>query len=178
MLHTVTKQLQLEARAMISEKLVFDRTQQDVTYRTSKGLYNVSDIARINSYIEYLANNLNLDLTIITPNLGEALTLSKIQTIINNVNEIRDKWYVATDTPTTPVATNWDYVKANNIEKILQALYEFMVSVKNDKLYSGTFRAGSHIKFRAIQTNKSANLLTSDSEILTTVDGKTITVEV
>lgn len=133
---------------MISEKLIFDRTQQDVANRTAKGLYNVSDIARINSYIEYLADNLNLTLEIITPNLGEALTLSKIQTIINNVNDIRSKWYVASDTPTTPVATNWDYVKANNIEKILQALYDFMVSVKRDKLYSGTFKAGSQIKFR------------------------------
>lgn len=133
---------------MISEKLIFDRTQQDVVNRTAKGLYNVSDIARINSYIEYLADNLNLTLEIITPNLGEALTLSKIQTIINNVNDIRNKWYVASDTPTTPVATNWDYVKANNIEKILQALYDFMVSVKRDKLYSGTFKSGSQIKFR------------------------------
>lgn len=133
---------------MISEKLIFDRTKQDVANRTAKGLYNVSDIARINSYIEYLADNLGLTLQIITPNLGEALTLARIQTIINNVNNIRSKWYVANDTPPTPVATNWDYVKANNIEKILQALYDFMVSVKIDKLYSGTFRAGSQIKFR------------------------------
>lgn len=163
---------------MITEKLIFDRTTSDVANKTAKGLYNVEDIKRINSYIEYLAVTLELSLDIITPNLGEALTLGRMQSIIDNVNAIRDKWYVAKDTPQTPVATNWDYVKANNIEKILQALYDFIISVKNDKLYSGTFRAGSHIKFRAIQANASANLLTSESAMLTTVDGKTITVEV
>lgn len=133
---------------MITEKLIFDRTQNDVTQRTAKGLYNVSDIDRINSYIEYLSDNLNLSLPILSINLGDALTVSKIQSIIDNVNSIRAVWYVASDTPATPIATNWDYVKANNIEKILQALYDFMVSKKRDKLYSGTFKAGSQIKFR------------------------------
>lgn len=163
---------------MIIEKLIFDRTADDVANKTAKGLYNVKDIERINSYIEYLSAVLDLHLDVINPNLGEALTLSKMQSIIDNVNVIRNKWYVATDTPQTPVATNWDYEKANNIEKILQAMYEFVVSVKNDKLYSGTFRAGSHIKFRAISATQSARLLTSDGEMLTTVDGNTLAVEV
>lgn len=133
---------------MISEKLVLDRTITDVETGTEKGFYNVSDIERINSYIEYLAEELDLELTIVNPSLGEALTLAKIQGIIDNVNSIRNVWYVAEDTPVTPTATAWDYVKANNIEKILQALYDFMVSSKIDKLYSGTFRSGNHIKFR------------------------------
>lgn len=135
---------------MIEEKLIFDRTATDIAEgaETQKGYYNVSDIERINSYIEYLAEELDLDLEIINPSLGEALTLAKIQGIIDNVNAIREVWYVASDTPATPTASAWDYVKANNIEKILQALYDFMVSVKIDKLYSGTFVSGNHIKFR------------------------------
>ena len=45
------------------EPLIYDRTQQDVTQRTEKGFYNVSDIQRINSYVEYLSDVLELNLT-------------------------------------------------------------------------------------------------------------------
>lgn len=162
---------------MITDKLIFDRTIADVNNRTSKGFYNVQDIKRINSYIEYLSANLGLSLEIINPNLGEALTLSKIQVIINNVNSIRKNWYVASDTPVTPIATSWDYEKANNIEKILQALYDFMISAKNDRLYSGTFSSGSHIKFRVCKAENELVLTSSDNYSFTTADGFNLTVQ-
>lgn len=130
------------------ESLITDRTAQDVSTGTQKGFYNVSDIRRINSYIEYLSDVLGLNLTVTDVSLGQALTRAQMDDIINNVNAIRAAWYVASDTPQTPIAVNWDYVKANNIEKILKALDEFYQSVQIDKLYSGTFRAGNQIKFR------------------------------
>lgn len=130
------------------EKLITDRTAQDVDTGAKKGFYNVSDIQRINSYIEYLSGVLGLNLTVTDVSLGQALTRTQMQSIIDNVNAIRAVWYVASDTPQTPIAVNWDYVKANNIEKILKALDEFYQSVQIDKLYSGTFRAGHQIKFR------------------------------
>lgn len=162
---------------MITDKLIFDRTAQDVEQKTPKGYYNISDIKRINSYIEYLATKLDLTLEIITPNLGEALTIVRIQSIIENVNALRKKWYVAENTPATPIATNWDYKQANDLEKVLQALYDFMVSVKNDKLYSGTFKAGSHIKFRAMPVSLAVTLISNDGYTLTTADGYTLTTE-
>lgn len=130
------------------EPLITDRTTQDVATGTKKGFYNVSDIQRINSYIQYLSDVLGLNLTVTNVSLGQALTRTQMQSIIDNVNAIRAVWYVASDTPITPIAVNWDYVKANNIEKILKALDEFYQSVQIDKLYSGTFRAGHQIKFR------------------------------
>ena len=130
------------------DPLITDRTEQDVATGTKKGFYNVSDIQRINSYIEYLSGVLGLNLTVTDVFLGQALTRAQIDDIISNVNSIRAAWYVASDTPQTPIAVNWDYVKANNIEKILQALDEFYQSYQIDKLYSGTFRAGHQIKFR------------------------------
>lgn len=129
-------------------KLIYDRTAQDVATRTEKGLYNVLDIQRINSYIKYLSDELGLNLTVTGVSLGQALTRTQIQSIIDNVNAIRAVWYVASDTPQTPLPVSWNYQKANNIEKILQALYDFAESVKIDKLYSGTFSAGKQIKFR------------------------------
>ena len=130
------------------DTLITDRTAQDVTTGTKKGFYNVLDIQRINSYIQYLSDVLGLNLTVTNVSLGQALTRTQMQSIIDNVNAIRAVWYVASDTPQTPIAVNWDYVKANNIEKILLALDEFYQSVQIDKLYSGTFRAGHQIKFR------------------------------
>lgn len=130
------------------ESLITDRTAQDVATRTGKGLYNVKDIQRINSYIEYLSDVLDLNLTVTSVSLGQALTRAQMQAILDNIDEIRAAWYVASDTPNTPQPFNWDYEKANNIEKILLALDEFYQSVQIDKLYSGTFRAGSQIKFR------------------------------
>ena len=130
------------------DALITDRTAQDVTTGTKKGFYNVSDVQRINSYIQYLSDVLGLNLTVTGVSLGQALTRAQIDAIISNINAIRAAWYVADNTPITPIAVNWDYEKANNIEKILLALDEFYQSVQIDKIYSGTFRAGHQIKFR------------------------------
>lgn len=130
------------------EPLVTDRTQQDVAQRTQKGFYNVSDVTRVNSYIEYLSDVLDLNLTVKDFSLGQILTREDFDDILDNVNTIRAAWYVSHGTPATPIAVNWDYVKANNLEKILYSLDEFYQSVSIDKIYSGTFRAGNQIKFR------------------------------
>lgn len=129
------------------EPLITDRTAADIGV-TAKGFYNTSDIARINSYISYLSDALELGLTVNNVALGQKLTRAEMQSILNNINAIRAAWYVASDTPNTPQPFNWDYQKANDIEKILLALDEFYQSVQIDKLYSGTFRAGHQIKFR------------------------------
>ena len=133
------------------DPLITDRTSQDVATRTKKGYYNVEDIRRVNSYIQYLSDELGLNLTVNDVVLGQSLTKNEMQAIINNVNAIRVAWYVAKDTPQTPLPFNWNFTKANDIEKILLALDEFYQSVQIDKLYSGTFRAGSQIKFRGAQ---------------------------
>ena len=130
------------------ESLITDRTAQDVATRTEKGFYNVSDVQRVNSYIQYLSDVLGLNLTVTDVSLGQALTSEQIDAILSNINAICAVWYVASDTPQTPIAVNWDYKKANNIEKILLAFDEFYQSTQIDKLYSGTFRAGHQIKFR------------------------------
>lgn len=130
------------------DPLITDRTSQDVAQRTQKGFYNVSDVQRVNSYIQYLSDVLGLNLTVTDVSLGQALTRAQIDAILSNISAIRAVWYVASDTPQTPIAVNWNYVKANDIEKILKALDEFYQSSQIDKIYSGTFRAGNQIKFR------------------------------
>lgn len=130
------------------EPLITDRTAQDVAQRTQKAFYNVSDIDRINSYIEYLSGVLGLNLEVTELSLGEALTRTIFDDILSNVNALRAVWHVAEGTPETPIAVNWDWQKANDLEKILFSLNEFWNSKTRDKIYSGAFRAGTHIKFR------------------------------
>ena len=130
------------------EPLITDRTAQDVAQRTQKGFYNVSDVTRVNSYIEYLSDVLDLNLTVKNFSLGQILTREDFDDILDNVNTIRAAWYVSHETPATPIAVNWDWQKANDLEKILFSLNEFWQSKLRDKIYSGTFRAGNQIKFR------------------------------
>lgn len=130
------------------EPLITDRTAQDVAQRTQKAFYNVSDVTRVNSYIEYLSDVLDLNLTVKNFSLGQILTREDFDDILDNVNTIRAAWYVSHETPETPIAVNWDWQKANDLEKILFSLNEFWQSKTRDKIYSGTFRAGNQIKFR------------------------------
>lgn len=130
------------------EPLITDRTAQDVAQRTQKGFYNVSDVTRVNSYIEYLSDVLDLNLTVKNFSLGQILTREDFDDILDNVNTIRAAWYVSHETPPTPIAVNWDWQKANDLEKILFSLNEFWQSKLRDKIYSGTFRVGNQIKFR------------------------------
>lgn len=127
--------------------LVTDRTDKDITSRTDKGFYNLSDIDRVNLYISYLSDELKLNLIVNKVDFGQVLTKDEIQSIIDNINTIRSAWYVSNDTPKTPIPIAWDYKKANDVEKILKTLDEFLQSVKINKLYSGTFQSGSQIKF-------------------------------
>ena len=128
------------------QKLIFNRTKQDVLNRTPKGFYNNSDIQRINEYIKYMSDYLNLNLTIKNDFiLGQIITQEDMQLILDNIDAIRKKWYVAKDTPQTPIVVGYDYISANNVESILQALYDFAISVQTDFKYSGTFSSGQEV---------------------------------
>lgn len=130
------------------ERLIYDRTAQDIANKTAKAYYRASDINRINSYIDYLSQELGQELETVDVADGDILTKAKMQAIIDCVNELRSVWYVAEDTPPTPTVDGWNYAKANAIEQILQNLYEFSESVKIDHVYAGVTLAGAHITFR------------------------------
>lgn len=135
------------------ERLIYDRTVQDIADKTAKAYYRASDINRVNAYIDYLSDELGLELETVDVEAGDILTKAKMQDIIDCVNELRDVWYVAEDTPPTPTVDGWNYAKANAIEQILQNMYEFMQGVKIDYVYAGAAVAGTHITFRGGRSN-------------------------
>lgn len=129
------------------DKLITDRTIADIQELTAKGYYNIADLTRIQSYIKFLAEKLNLTLTITTYSLGEAVTFDKLKEIVDNIDSIREAWYTADDTPETPIVSGWDWEDANAVEQILKALTEFMWSVENDLRYSGMLVSGETLLF-------------------------------
>ena len=127
------------------DKLIFDRTQQDIINKTKKSYYNVDDLIRINDWIKLLSDYLGLGLVIETYSLGQIITLNNINLILNNIQTLKDNWYVANDTPYTPIANGYNYKSANDVEKILSDLNDFMVSVESDFKFSGTFYSGEEV---------------------------------
>lgn len=138
------------------EELITDRTIEDIEKRTAKGFYNLSDIQRICEWIEFLSSvsSETLDINLAEFTLGTRLTRAKIMTIIDSVNTLRNAWLKEYKVPlsypnATPEPIAWDYVKANDLERIIKILWQFYYSGTIDKIYSGTFRAGNQIKFRS-----------------------------
>lgn len=130
------------------ERLIFDRTLNDIMKRTSKGYFNLEDAQRIAAWIKYLSDELKLGLSVYQFTFAEDLTRPHFQSIIDNVARIKAAMPKANDEPDTPIALAWDFGKENDLEKILQIAWDFYYSRNIDKLYSGTFRAGNHVKFR------------------------------
>lgn len=130
------------------DKLIFDRTLTDIENRTAKGYNNLSDLQRILDWLRYLGDTKGLGLFITPLSFGERLTRDTMQGIIDYATEIKNAYPKADNEPSTPLPIAWDWIKANDLERILDIAWSFYYSSKIDKLYSGTFKAGNQIKFR------------------------------
>jgi hypothetical protein len=125
--------------------MVYDRTQADVDAGNSKGFWNISDINRVENKEKEIADYLGITITYKTWSLGDLISLGDIQTILNDIQRMRNAWHTATDTPATPTPNGWDYASANNIEKILSDMYDFVLSVQKDFIYSNQIYSGEGI---------------------------------
>lgn len=127
-----------------NEELIFDRTLSDIINRTAKGYYNLSDLQRIQSWIAYLSEELDLNLSTYNFILGERLTRARLEAIINNIQTIINVFYEghSTTPPNLPWGIAWDITKANDIEHILSLANDFLEASKNDSLIANTFYSG------------------------------------
>lgn len=121
------------------DDLIYDRTQADVANLTAKGYYNLSDLERITEWVEFLSDELGLGLTATGYSLGNLIDISEL---LANVAAIRavHNWSF---TPAVPSATAWNYVKANNVEKILADAELWREKKIAGYRYCGTFSAGT-----------------------------------
>ena len=129
-------------------KLITDRTQNDVTEKTTKGQYNYTDLNRVQAAVKALAETLTAygyTTTVETKTdyvEGQTLTLEDMDRYIDNVHKcVRQFCSAGYELPKT--LDGIDYIGANNIEKTLvgiEKLLEYMLAVMR---YSGTFYSGN-----------------------------------
>lgn len=114
-----------------------------------KGSYNYTDMNRVESAVRELETRfyqrgIKLSLTTKT-NWGKTSwpTKSDMSRYFRNVAAIRDAVVVDLGTPTAPTATTLlDYKKANDIEKILGAVDNWLDRVDSCQMYSGDLYLG------------------------------------
>jgi hypothetical protein len=121
---------------------IYDRAQLDVTNKTAKGYYNYIDLNRIEQDCDYLAVLFGVTITTKEWTRTDFPTLSEMNRIKNNIVAVRNAYHTYVNTPATPDTPYNTYLKANDIEKILndiKALYD--VNSQDvfyaDEIYSG-----------------------------------------
>ena len=137
------------------EELVTDRTLQDVLRNTTKGNYNASDLNRIEKWSRYLADTLienGYYIVIETKTdweigLGKDKMTTEINRIKTNLQKLKDRFYVLSTTPAVPSTSDVsiNYMKANDIEKIMVDIDNIITWLLDGLKYTNTFYAGQSL---------------------------------
>ena len=129
---------------------IFDRTLNDVNFARNnrnnplplKGAINYVDWNRITGNIHYLSDTLleygyNVPVTCKTSwALGEVPPLSEFVKIFNDLNKIKQNYYIMQTTPITP-SFSWNhYQKINDIERIIFDVENILQWMLNTTIYS------------------------------------------
>lgn len=133
-------------------QLITDRTQKDVTDRTNKGSYNISDLNRVGAAMAYLRDKLNDNgyYVDISPKIDwrciDVPTESGMALYLGCLGTLRGVIPLPDCTPETPKGMEkLTYVTANNIEKILEAVDDVLTKSITFFYYSGDIYSGEVI---------------------------------
>lgn len=132
------------------DKLIFNRTFDDLEKKNEKAFYNLNDYTRILSYLYILNTDFNLNINLPQVYLGKKLTNDEFCIILDNVDLLKEKSGMTDVLPPTPTTDLWDYEKANILEFIIFKIYIYVLKNKKTSLYSGTFVSGNHLKIRGM----------------------------
>lgn len=96
----------------------------------TKGAYNYSDLNRVERAVAEISDILGLGLTTKTDwGMWDIPTASEMERYLNNVAVLRQQVVDDTSVPTLPTSmNNLTYTDANNIELVLNAVYEQLTS--------------------------------------------------
>ena len=129
--------------------LITDRTAEDVANKTAKGFYNASDLNRVGAAVEYIAGRFtalgySCPVTVKKDWLtSDAPTASQMETYRQNIVTLRALIAVMKSTPETPETMRFlDYIKANDIERILLDLDTLLTNAALAWYQSGELFAG------------------------------------
>lgn len=117
-----------------------------------KGAYNASDMNRVNGNMLFLFNllhKLGINITLKTAsriwNMHDVPEPNDFQKYLDDVAIIRSSISQSEETPNVPTMENFNYIKANDIEKILYDTYMSLRSLESSTYYSGDIYAGEVI---------------------------------
>ena len=129
--------------------LVTDRTQADVTVGNAKGTYNAADLNRVDAAVSDIAERFATlgyaaPVTARTDWMeADIPTPSQMETYRGNIATLRRQIAVMQSTPKTPETMRFlDYVKANDIERILLDLDTLLDKLMKSWYFSGELYAG------------------------------------
>lgn len=150
--------------------LITDRTQADVDryaelqakgwrgmtdeekaeWETSlKGAYNHTDMNRVESAVEYVANRLNEAGYVVSPVVrknwtgSDKPTLADIKRYMKNISDIRAALTIFATTPEAPTTEKrLTYQMANDMEQILKDVDDLITKMANAYFYSGDLYSG------------------------------------
>lgn len=129
--------------------LITDRTLEDVAARNEKGSYNATDLNRVGAAVKYIAERFSGYgyAVSVSPKAdwseSDTPTASQMETYRGNIASLRAVIAVMAATPETPETMRaLNYVKANNIERILQDLDTLITNMEQAWFFSGNLYAG------------------------------------
>lgn len=129
--------------------LVTDRTAADVRLGRDKGYYNVTDLNRVGAAVKYIAERFSGYgyAVAVSPKAdwseSDTPTAGQMETYRLNIAHLRAVIAVMAATPETPeTMRTLNYVKANNIERILQDLDTLITNMAQAWFFSGDLYAG------------------------------------
>ena len=129
--------------------LITDRTAEDVANKTAKGFYNASDLNRVGAAVQYVAERFaaqGYEVTV-SPKTdwlaSDIPTAAELETYRQNIAALRALIAVMKSTPETPETMRFlDYIKANDIERILLDLDTLLTNAALAWYQSGELFAG------------------------------------
>lgn len=129
--------------------LITDRTAEDVANKTAKGFYNASDLNRVGAAVQYVAERFAAQgyTVAVRPKTdwlaSDIPTASELETYRQNIATLRALIAVLKSTPETPKTMRFlDYLKANDIERILLDLDTLLTNAALAWYQSGEIYAG------------------------------------
>lgn len=129
--------------------LITDRTRADVANQTDKGFYNASDLNRVGAAVEYIAGRFTAlgyacPVTVKKDWLtSDAPTALQMEAYRQNIVTLRSQIAVMASTPEAPASmAGLNYVKANDIERILLAVEDTLRRLEKTFWYSGEIYSG------------------------------------
>mgnify|MGYP001771472794 CR=1 FL=1 len=111
-----------------------------------KGCYNISDLNRVESAVQYISdllNNLGYENKVNTKlwEFGEMFTSEHVERYLQNIKNIRSAITVSSNVPEVPLSYK-PYINANKIEEILYRINEIIINMTQNFIHCGVANCG------------------------------------